>query len=171
MDVKNTNYAFIDGNNLYIAITQLGWKLNYKRFRIYLREKHHVEKAYLFLGYLSENKLLYGCLRKYGYDLIFKPIVRGEGGKVKGNVDAELVLQTMIDLKNFDKAIFVTGDGDFYCLVKYLRQLDKLGRIIVPNKYRYSVLLRRAAGPIGFFSFMNDMQKLLEYKNSAQGAE
>jgi uncharacterized LabA/DUF88 family protein len=47
-------------------------------------------------------------------------------GKVKGNVDAELVLHAMIEYPNYDKALIVTGDGDFFCLVEYLIKQDKL---------------------------------------------
>jgi len=47
-------------------------------------------------------------------------------GKVKGNVDAELVLHTMIEYLNYDRALLVTGDGDFFCLVDYLIKKNKL---------------------------------------------
>ena len=50
----------------------------------------------------------------------FKPTLEYKDGTTKGNCDAELVLQAMIEYLNYDKAVIVTGDGDFYCLVKYL---------------------------------------------------
>ena len=61
---------------------------------------------------------------------------------IKGNVDAELVLHTMIEYPNYEKAVIVSGDGDFYCLVEYLEKNMKLGKIIVPNR-QYSSLLRK----------------------------
>ena len=39
MKNSKNNSAFIDGQNLYLAINELGWKLDYKRFRVYLRQK------------------------------------------------------------------------------------------------------------------------------------
>ena len=42
------NYAFIDSQNLNLGIQLLGWKLDYKKFRIYLKEKYNVTKAYIF---------------------------------------------------------------------------------------------------------------------------
>jgi uncharacterized LabA/DUF88 family protein len=81
-------------------------------------------------------------LQKYGYILVFKPILE-RNGVVKGNVDAELVLHTMIEYGNYDKAILVTGDGDFHCLAEYLANKGKLGGIIIPNKNSYSSLLRK----------------------------
>ena len=61
---------------------------------------------------------------------------------IKGNVDAELVLHTMILYKNYQKALIVSGDGDFYCLIEYLEKKGKLLRVLVPNKH-YSSLLRK----------------------------
>ena len=39
MEDDSRNYAYIDSQNLNLGIQSLGWKLDYKRFRIYLREK------------------------------------------------------------------------------------------------------------------------------------
>ena len=47
---RSQNYAFVDSQNVNLAIRELGWKLDFKRFRVYLREKYGVEKAYLFIG-------------------------------------------------------------------------------------------------------------------------
>ena len=33
MAKPQTNYAFIDGNNLHLTMVNLGWALDYKRFR------------------------------------------------------------------------------------------------------------------------------------------
>lgn len=108
------NYAFIDSQNVNLSIQESGWKLDFRRFRIYLKEKYGVEKAYLFIGYLPENQDLYKSLQESGYVLIFKPVLRiNEDGKVKGNVDAELVLHSMIEYPNYEKVVIVTGDGDF----------------------------------------------------------
>jgi uncharacterized LabA/DUF88 family protein len=59
----------------------------------------------------------------------------------KGNADAELVLYAMKEYQNYEKAIVVSGDGDFYCLVEYLSQKDKLLHLLAPNNH-YSTLYR-----------------------------
>lgn len=92
------NYAFIDSQNLNMGVRDLGWSLDWRRFRVYLAEKFSVTNAYLFLGYVPENDDLYRSLQKAGYVLIFKPTIRDRHGEIKGNVDAELVLQAMIEL-------------------------------------------------------------------------
>jgi uncharacterized LabA/DUF88 family protein len=159
---KVGNYAFIDGQNLNLGIRELGWHLDFKRFRIYLREKYGVEKAYYFIGYLEENRILYKFLQEAGYILIFKPIVRNSDEEVKGNVDADLVLQAMIDLPEYDKAVIVTSDGDFYCLVRYLYEKGKLRVVLSPNREKCSALLKKTAKERLFF--MNNLKGKLAYK-------
>jgi uncharacterized LabA/DUF88 family protein len=48
----------------------------------------------------------------------------------------------MIEYQNYDKAVIVSGDGDFACLIRHLEMQNKLERLIIPNKYRYSSLLK-----------------------------
>lgn len=138
--LKKKNYAFIDSQNLNVGVKSLGWRLDFRKFRIFLKEAYGIQKAFLFVGYLGKNKKLYAKLRRNGYVLIFKPVLK-KGSCVKGNVDAELVLHTMIEWKNYEKAVIVSGDGDFYCLVEYLEEKKKLLKIIAPNNL-YSSLFR-----------------------------
>ena len=162
MKSKSNNFAFIDGQNLYLAILELGWKLDYKRFRVYLKEKYWVQKAYMFMGFLPANQELYKFLQSVGFILVFKPILEDKNNKVKGNCDAELVLQAMIDIKDYDSAIIVTGDGDFYCLVKYLESIGKFGRVLAPSPKNCSSLLEKVAGKK--IAFVSDLRQKLEYK-------
>jgi uncharacterized LabA/DUF88 family protein len=161
---KENNYAFIDSQNLNLAIRGLGWRLDFERFRRYLADKYDITRAFLFIGYVPTNQTLYTNLQQQGYILIFKPTLILPDGNVKGNVDAELVLHTMIEYPNYVKAVIVSGDGDFHCLIKYLRDKKKLKKLIIPNQYKFSSLLR------GFIPndvvFMNNLQGKLEYKKS-----
>ena len=148
-------YAFIDSQNLNLSIlndkfdkrtgelSYKGWKLDFGRFFIYLQDK-----------YLQES----------GYILIHKPTLEYSTGKeriIKGNVDAELILHTMIELPNFSKAIIIAGDGDYYCLIEYLEMQKKLSRIIIPNKTSYSSLLRKYSA---YFVYVTDLRGKLEYR-------
>lgn len=151
------NYAFIDSQNLNLGVRSLGWKLDFGRFRVYLREKYGIAKAFLFIGYVPGNEQLYITLQDQGYLVVFKPTLLLPGGQVKGNVDAELVLHTMIEYPNYEKVVIITSDGDFHCLVEYLHEQDKLLALIVPNRFKYSSLLR---GFMEHIVFMNN----LEYK-------
>lgn len=159
MPKLQNNYAFIDSQNLNLSIRNQGWVLDFRKFRKYLHTRYHVTKAFLFIGYVYENQDLYTSLQKDGFILVFKPTLKLPNGKVKGNIDAELVLHAMIEYKNYDKALIVTGDGDFYCLVDYLRKNDKLLKLMIPNKNRFSSLLRKMTPHI---VFMNNLKDRLE---------
>ena len=160
---QKNNYAFIDSQNLNLSIQGLGWKLGFKRFRVYLKEKYNVEKAFLFIGYVEGNNNLYISLQEAGFICIFKPTLEYRDGTTKGNCDAELVLQAMIEYPNYNKAVIVTGDGDFYCLAKYLFEKKKLEALVIPNRFKFSGLLKfRIFRP--YLRFMNDLREKLEYK-------
>ena len=141
---KKPIYVFIDSQNLNLGIKDQGWKLDFARFHVYLKDKYKIKRAFLFIGYVTGNESLYTSLQQAGYIVIFKPtlaVKKGKKVKIKGNVDAELVLHTMIEYKNYEKAIIVSGDGDFRCLIEYLTKKDKLYKLIIPNQKKYSSLL------------------------------
>lgn len=139
------NYAFIDGNNLYHGAADQEIKFDYGRLRLYLRNALGVKKAFLFIGYIPRNAELYNSLQTAGFTLVFKPTVMHLEKKrltTKGNVDAELVLYAAaIEYENYDKAVIVSGDGDFACLAEYLKKNDKLKKIVTPTA-KYSKLLK-----------------------------
>lgn len=158
---KENNYAFIDSQNLNLGVQELGWKIDYRKFRKYLKEKYAVTMAYMFIGYLPENQNLYRSLQNSGYVLIFKPVLKDHNGKAKGNVDADLVLRAMIDFDDYEKAVIVTSDGDFYCLVDYLRDTGKLKKVISPHYKTCSLLIRKSAK--SQLVFLDNLKEKLKY--------
>jgi len=135
-------YAFIDSQNLNLGIQSHGWKLDFRKFRVYLRDKYRVQKAFLFIGYIKKYENLYLKLKSYGYNLIFKEVNRYQNGIIKGNVDSELVLYASAkEFNNYEKAIIISGDGDFYCLIEYLKSKNKFSRLLIPNRKGMSKIL------------------------------
>ena len=67
----------------------------------------------------------------------------------------------MIESPHYGGAVIVTGDGDFFCLVEYLEQQGKLKNLIIPNRYKYSLLLRPFSKKT---IIMNSLKRKLEYK-------
>lgn len=156
------NAAFIDSQNLQLSIRECGWSLDYRRFRKYLSEKYGVKCAYLFMGYVPERTRLYTALQEMGYICVFKPTLKYKDGSTKGNCDAELVLRAMIEFENYEKAIIVTGDGDFHCLIEHLVSKDRLGKVLIPNQKKYSALLKRF--PSEYLGFVSDLEDTLKRK-------
>lgn len=161
---KDNNYAYIDSNNLNLGVKSMGWNLDFKKFRIYLKEKYCISVCYLFIGFIPENQNLYTSLQKDGYVLKFKPVLLDKNGGHKGNVDADLVLQAAIDCceNNFSKAVIITSDGDFYSLVKCLYDKGKLAAVLSPYTETCSILLKKTAREK--IRFIDNLRGKLEYK-------
>lgn len=149
-------YAFIDSQNLNVSVQKFGWKMDWKRFRQFLADKYNVEKAFMFIGYVPEFEAMYQQLHETGYLIVLKPTFdmtrprqeedptkdKKDERPTKGNIDADLVLWAMKELKNYDKGILVSGDGDFYSLVEYLEGEGKLLKILTPTSH-YSNLYNK----------------------------
>ena len=133
------NIAFIDGQNLHLGTTLSDnpWKINLARFRIYLKQKYHVQDAYYFLGYTSNKEGdLYKNIQSAGFILNFKEHNEELMAKKKGNVDTEIVFQIMKKLykkEDFDKLVLVSGDGDFKAMVNFLIEQNKFEKVLFPN--------------------------------------
>lgn len=145
MKKRSNNYAFIDGQNLYLGVKSIGWCLDYERLRRYLLDRYGVKKAFIFVGYLKKEEMLYRYLKKCGFDLVFKEVAKDSEGKPKGNVDVDLTLHTLLKINEYDKAVIITSDGDFAPLVEHLLSGDMLERVISPKHELCSWLLRKYA--------------------------
>lgn len=162
MSKAPANYAFIDGQNFYKSVQEiereleaLEVELDLNEFRVYLREKHAVGIAYYFLGYMERNEWLYSTLRNAGYELRFKEVAVHEDA-IKGNVDVNLTLQSMIDIDKYEKAVIVTSDGDYACLVEHLHSQGKLECLIASSRGGCSYLLRKLHDRIRIF-YLDDV--------------
>jgi uncharacterized LabA/DUF88 family protein len=153
-DLPEKVYAFIDSQNLNVGTQKFGWTMNWIRFRKWLAEEYNVENAYMFIGYIPENEALYEQMHDAGFLVVLKQTydmtrIKEEkldaDGKpeekppLKGNVDTDLVLWAMKELGNYQKAIIVSGDGDFFSLVEYLHSKKRLLHVMTPSGH-YSQL-------------------------------
>jgi uncharacterized LabA/DUF88 family protein len=163
MKKQEKNFAYIDGANLYNGVGSLGWKLDYRRFRVWLKEKYSVERAYLFIGLVAKNKDLYTYLQEAGFTLVFKETVCDGNGKIKGNCDADLVLFAVRDAYEnaYKKTVIVSSDGDYAGLVKFLIEKEKLKILLSPSKSeKCSILLKRTSAPI---AYLENQKKILQF--------
>ena len=165
MNPTKNNYAFIDSQNLNLGIQKLGWKMDYKKFRVYLKEKYNVKKAYMFIGFVPLNQRLYDSLQEAGFILKFKPTIPDADGRIKGNVDADLVLHAILEVNEYEKAVIVSSDGDFYSLIQHLYENDKLAVVLSSDRENCASLLRQTAKER--MQYMNNLQGKLEYKKKS----
>ena len=166
------NYAFIDGQNLHLGLKEIGVTLDFRRFRIYLRDRLQVAEAYSFLGYIPEQQALYTNLQRAGFILQFKEVARGRDGKAKGNVDVDLTLRALDKIAEYRHAVIVTSDGDFASLVSYLIEKDKLRTVLSPTRAKCSYLAPCRTGPhrlSGRDSIKNRPKKMKETTPQPRG--
>ena len=156
---------YIDGNNLYRSAKELGFSIDYKKFRVWLTQKYNTRNIFLFIGFIKERKDFYDYLKVCGFSLIFKEAILHNGG-IKGNCDAELVLKSVNDyhLQNLDKFILISNDGDFGCLIEFLISKNIFEAIISPDRNKCSILLRNKTNKI---LFLNEIYKKFSVKNKS----
>ena len=134
-------FAFIDAQNIAKGIKNSGWNINWGTFRQWLAINYNVSQAYMYIGYIEKNKDLYLQLNNNGFNIDLKQMLKSgqdlrvSSEDVKGNVDVDLTIGVWREAEHYDKAIIVTGDGDFASLVQYLLKQKKLKKIIVPEFY------------------------------------
>lgn len=169
---RKSNIAYIDGQNLRMGTldTKPSWRIDLQRFRVYLREKYHVDKAFYYMGYVidgDKHQRLYEHIQESGFILVFREHNSAMIGKKKGNVDSDIILDAMKRLylkEKFDQIVLVSGDGDYKGLVDFLIEQNKFGKVLFPNK-KYASSLYRQLEP-KHFDYLNSpaIQQKIEHK-------
>ena len=164
---RENNIAFIDGQNLYMGTASEDWQIDFKRFRIYLRDKFNIEYVYYYLGFLDENEQeLYTRLQESGFILVFREHNSNMKWKKKWNVDVDICFGMMKNVcknKEFDKIILVSWDWDYIKPVKFLIEQNKFKRILFPNK-NYSSLYNQLKTEYIMNLWSNRIKRLIAYK-------
>ena len=147
------NIAYIDGQNLHLGTTKRDpeWVIDLARFRVFLKEKYYVKKAYYYLGYVQDGtsyQKLYDDVQDAGFHLVFREHNSAMKGTKKGNVDADIIFSIMKRLylkEDFNKVVLVSGDGDYNQLVDFLIEENKFEKILFP-KQRFASSLYKSLG-------------------------
>jgi len=141
-----SNQAFIDGQNMHLGTTRAAdpWEVDLARFRVYLKDKYQVEKAYYFLGaYIPAAIDLYDRIRDAGFILMFRDHAGTLTSVKKGNVDTDIVFEIMRKLlkdDTLDKVLLVSGFGDYSRMVKFLAGEGSLLKVLFPSRSSASSL-------------------------------
>jgi len=155
------NIAFIDGQNLNKS---LEWNIDYKKFKIFLKDKYKINEIYYFLWFRNDQSLLYENLQKAWFILIFNQKWENLKSNKKWNIDTNLVFQAMkkFSEKEFDNFLLVSWDWDFKNMVDFFIEKNKFIKILFPNKKNYSSLYKNLTNK--FFYFLDWAKNVLEYK-------
>ena len=117
-----------------------------------------------YAGLDSDNKQqlqFYEKLQQFGYELRLVPVKTFKDGRKKADVDARLTFEAMKYSNEYQKAIFLTGDGDYYWLFE---DLLKRGKDIKLIAYRTSAAreLKQLFG--GGFTDISRLKHLLKFQ-------
>lgn len=165
---KERNIAFIDGQNLHLWTTSENWKVDFQKFRVYLKEKFDVDEAYIFLWFINdEYQDMYRKIQKSWFILEFRDHNAHMAGSKKWNVDVDIVFQIMhrlLEENDFDKIVLVTGDGDYIKMVKYLIEKWRLKKMLFPNSKYSSLYKTQLLRKLWLNLSLPDIRKKIEYK-------
>jgi len=128
MKGNTKTYAFIDASNIIYGCTRAGWKMDFEKLAKYLKTRYKVQRLLYYAGSDLDNKKqlgFYEVLQKLSYETHLVPAKRYSDGSRKGDVDARLAFEAMRFFPEYDSAVFLTGDGDYFWLLEYLVKSGK----------------------------------------------
>ncbi|MCX6714056.1 MAG: NYN domain-containing protein [Candidatus Vogelbacteria bacterium] len=92
-------------------------------------EQKFNEAQLILFGKHLQRVRFYKKLESFGYKMFLKPVklYEQEDGstKRKADCDVDMTVRMIREKDNFDRAIILSGDGDFLPALKYLRELKK----------------------------------------------
>ncbi len=108
--------VFVDVANIFYAAKAAGVDIDYVTLLKSATAGRDFVRAYAYTGLDPENenqKQFHGFLARSGYKVVSKDIRKYGDGRVKANLDIELVVDLMRMAEKLDVAVIVSGDGDF----------------------------------------------------------
>jgi uncharacterized LabA/DUF88 family protein len=149
------------------------WKVDCKKLIKYLKERYGMEEFYYYAGIDKGNEkqaVFYKKLADFGYCLRLKEVSlyhQDDGSVVrKANCDVDLTFDAMRNFTQIKKAIFLTGDGDFYPLMKYFLE-NKIEIAVISSGKRTSRKIKQLLG--NKFIDIRGLKDILEFKDKKRG--
>jgi len=160
-------YVFIDASNIIYGCRHSGWRMDFEKLYSYLTKRFNATRILYYAGVEEGNERqleFYNHLREWRYELVLKPVkfYRKEGGGTvrKANVDVDLTFDAMLYWDKYDKAVFMTGDGDFYRLISHAKA-EKERIWVIGNAKRTARELKKLMKHQ--FTNLDDLRHALEY--------
>jgi uncharacterized LabA/DUF88 family protein len=117
--------VFVDVANIFYAAKAAGVDIDYVTLLKASSAGRDLVRAYAYTGLDPDNenqRNFHDFLRRHGYKVVSKDIRKYGDGKVKANLDIELVVDMMKTARNLDIAIVVSGDGDFAPAIRAVQE-------------------------------------------------
>jgi uncharacterized LabA/DUF88 family protein len=118
--------VFVDVANIFYAAKAAGVDIDYVTLLKAATAGRDFVRAYAYTGLDPENdnqRQFHAFLARNGYKVISKDIRKYGDGRVKANLDIELVVDMMKTARNLDIAVVVSGDGDFASAIRAVQEM------------------------------------------------
>ncbi len=129
--------------------------------------KRFDEARLILLSRHLQRAKFYIKLQTFGYQLVMKPVklyVQPDGStQRKANCDVDMTFYLMKEKDSFDRAIILSGDGDFLPVLKYLRKRGK-DVVVLARGSRTAREIRQFAGS-NFRDFVR-LEKDIKFKEA-----
>jgi len=167
---QNRTYVFIDASNIIYGCRASNWKMDFEKLYGYLTKRFEAKKVLYYAGVEKGNAKqlsFYNKMRGFGYDLVLKEVKKywSEDGKIirKANADVDLTFEAMLYWNEYDRAVFLTGDGDFYRLIAHVKA-HKERVWVIGNTKRSARELKQLMGYQ--FSNLDDLKNILSLSDT-----
>jgi len=125
--------VFVDVANIFYAAKAAGVDIDYVTLLKSATAGRDFIRAYAYTGLDPENenqRQFQAFLARNGYKVVSKDIRKYGDGKVKANLDIELVVDLMKTARNVDIAVVVSGDGDFAPAIRAVQEMGTRVEVI-----------------------------------------
>ena len=160
--------VFIDAANVIYSQRTLGWQIDFKKLMDYFKKNYQLDNVYFYYAYIKNDAKQQGFfdkLKQWDYKIKTKEVklIRQKDGTVmkKGNLDVELTIDAVKEIKYYSTAILMSGDSDFHALIKYLQGKNKKVVVISSKGHVAKELLNSADKYINFNSLRDLVERVI----------
>jgi uncharacterized LabA/DUF88 family protein len=151
---------------------KVAWLVSHKKFCVFLNENYNCDEIYYFIGNIrDEHAKMYIELQKVGYILVFREHANSLVSEKKGNIDTDLIFELMRQYAEEDplrKFLIVSGDGDYFKVVRHLVEKSRFLKILLPNKKFASSLYKKLGSE--YYDFLSNIRSYVEYHKNEKGS-
>ncbi len=158
----------IDAANVIYSQRTLGWQIDFKKLMDYFKKNYQLDNVYFYYAYIKNDAKQQGFfdkLKQWDYKIKTKEVklIRQKDGTVmkKGNLDVELTIDAVKEIKYYSTAILMSGDSDFHALIKYLQGKNKKVVVISSKGHVAKELLNSADKYINFNSLRDLVERVI----------
>ena len=160
---------FVDGSNLYSTVKTLDFEIDYGKMLDLFKGKGRLIRANYYTALVEEEdyspiRPLVDWLDYNGWHAVTKPaksmVDRDGRRRIKGDMDAEIIVDMLGLAPHIDHLILVSGDGDFRVAVEALQKQGVRVTVMSTRASKPAMLADELRRQADAFIEIADMDKL-----------